>query len=199
MQSWSFVDAATISAMPEVKPFLTAMERLRGLDQQPGWWWVGPGELTCDAGALMCALVARRLNIPVRLCAGLYWHTDPRLRAEMMGEHQGDDTSEDWAGRLRRIEADMMDEHHHWVVLWPDREQGVLVDQNGPVRDEAVTQLVTAALGGGQARAAEPARYDELPADDPWRAAMYDPDDDWDELLDEMYPGLRSTLDMLVG
>lgn len=149
-----------------------------------GPWQAEPGVLTCDGGALATVLIADRLHIPARLCVGLYWHTDAALRAQLLGVDRtpGPDGDAAWSQALAEVEASSMDEHHHWALLWPGDAAALLVDPNGPVRGEQYVQLVSAAD-----------RYVELPAG-PDRDLVYSPDDDWDDIAGDLYPGLLATL-----
>jgi hypothetical protein len=168
-------------ARPRCRQVAVWLERVRS-GPADGPWMAGPGSLTCDGGALAVALIADRLRVPRRLCVGLYWHTDPRVRAEILGVEPAD--AADWPAVLADVEASAMDEHHHWVVLWPDGSRPVLVDPNGPVRGEPYFQLARAAEG----------RYVELaPGQD--RDLVYCPDDDLVELAERLYPGLLRRLD----
>ena len=108
-----------------------------------------------------------------------------------------------WAAHLAWVEATMMDEHHHWAVLWPDSPDAVLLDPNGPGRGEPYLQPAapvtvptgpTALADGHGGFGAHHRRYDELGPGDPDRALAYDPDDDWAEIADEVYPGLRQAV-----
>lgn len=142
--------------------------------------WLAGESFTCDGGALAAALIARGLGMPVRLCVGLYRHTDPELRAASMGDTPNGLDPAEWQRHLDWVAANAMDEHHHWVLLWPETGVPVLLDPNGPVRGEPYAQLVD--RNG-------PGRYREL-GPGPDRDLVYSPEDDWDDIAREVYPGL---------
>lgn len=133
----------------------------------------------CDGGALLGAVVAEDLGLPFALEVGLYWHSDPALRADLMGE---EDPSED---DLAHIQARSMDEHHHWVELTGSEGWTWLFDPNGPVRREPYFQELTSQVRD---------RYCPMRVDDPWRTAVIDPDDDHLSQLREYYPASADAL-----
>lgn len=111
-----------------------------------------PTVYTCDGGALMLKHLADLAGIPARLEVGLYWHTDPTVRAAQ-ADWDPDEVD------------DLLDEHHHWVVLWPGEANAVLLDPNGPERREPYLQSASAADA-----------YVPLGADSEDRYLAYDPD-----------------------
>ncbi len=136
--------------------------------------WIADDTFTCDGGALATKLVADRLGIDSTLHVGLYWHSDPELRADIIGFNQFDHSVDEWNTVLESVQ-DQMDEHHHWATVRASDGVEYVIDPNGPVRGEPHVQpLVT------------PTRYaDGAPH------FVYDPREDPTLIADEMYPGLR--------
>lgn len=199
----TWVDESSATRDParaaQAEVFLAAMTALAddAVDRQreagslmasPGWY-TNDG-FTCDGGAMAAHLAARRLGIPSQLCVGLYWHSDVELRADLMGEIPPDEDADQdewdqWRADLDHIARECMDEHHHWVVLWPGTEHATIFDPNGEVRDEP--HLRDAAGTGKQ--------YEEILHGE-WRRPEYDPDvDDIEAEAEAVYPGIGADVD----
>lgn len=167
---------------PEEKRLAGVMASLYQMSSERCPWMAGD-TFTCDGGALAAYLIAQRLSIPASLHVGLYHHQDVELRAEGMGEYQGDLSDDQWDAELDDIEAHAMDEHHHWVLLHPGEPDEMLVDPNGPARREPYMTRVsrTIDLDFVYRDGAEP--------------LVYDPEDDPEEIARDVYPGLLELVD----
>ena len=176
-----FAEAATVD--PDARRLAEVMAELYRRSPARAPWMAGDG-YTCDGGALAAYLAAARLGIPASLHVGLYWHSDPVLRAELMGDYQGDISDEEWAAHLAGIEAGMLDEHHHWVTLHPGTEQPVLVDPNGPIRREAYLS---------------PADDVDDRYQDGAEHLIYDPADNPEQIAADIYPGLVQMLEAIIA
>lgn len=187
---WSIESGTLAMADPartaQVEQMLAVLDRLIA-DSDPRAGWMSGGGFTCDGGALATSLVASRLGIENTATVGLYWHHDPELRAEMMGDYQGDDSDEDWQAHLDDVQATMMDEHHHWVVLWPGTDHAAVWDPNAEVRDEPHLQ---------DADEFTTKRYEEILHGE-WRRPMWDPDEPLEPQAD-LYPGMAEAIDAAI-
>ncbi|WIB65310.1 hypothetical protein [Curtobacterium sp. MCBD17_040] len=145
--------------------------------------WLADETFTCDGGALATKLAADRLGIDATLHVGLYWHTDPELRANILGYDPDDYTDRGWDDVLDEV-SEMMDEHHHWVTIRASNGVEYLIDPNGPVRGEDhILRLDDAAR-----------RYKDGAPN-----FVYDPEEDPNLIADEMYPRLREQVDTAVA
>ena len=131
---------------------------------------------SCDQGALVLAGLCDRYGLSRRLCVGRYWHGDLDRFLRLVSSDQYVDTLSPAAYEAEIAGlAQHPAEHHHWVIA-----QGaagpMLLDPNGPVRNEPYAQAASPEVfssAGDRRRAV----YDEMDADDLDRSLGLDPDE----------------------
>jgi hypothetical protein len=183
-----------------LRRFAAVMDTLRtGCDPTRYGIPAGPGAFTCDGGAALAAATADALGLPNELRVGLYWHADVHLRAHLMGVDAADPQA------VEEVRRSCMDEHHHWLVLWPGTPEAVLFDPNGPVRCEPYLQRTSGrrVLDDLPVYDEEPggarAVYSPLPDSDPWSMAAYDRTEAPVDLLVAVYQDVgRQALELLL-
>lgn len=143
--------------------------------------WIADDTFTCDGGAVAAVLLAQKHGLDADLHVGLYVHSDPAIRGEMLGIERDDDESDDeWCERLEDETDGLMEEHHHWATVYADENTPLIFDGNGAAREE---EYITPEDEASD-RYLDGAEY-----------LVYDPTDDVHKIAQELYPGLEEAIE----
>jgi len=143
--------------------------------------WIADDTFSCDGGAVATVLLARKHGLDAELRVGLYVHNDPEVRGEMLGLERGGDESEDeWQERLEEDTDGLMEEHHHWTVVYANENTPLVFDGNAAAREE---EYITPEEETTD-RYLDGAEY-----------LVYDPTDDVHEIARDLYPGLEEAIE----
>lgn len=142
---------------------------------------------TCDHGAVVLAHLCNKYGIPNTLEIGEYVHTnlDTLIRIRGGDEYVDSLNSNEYETAIAE-EANCSSEHHHWVVAHlPGGD--VILDPNGPIRNEPYAQPATnAAYQPFELHDPERTIMFEDPDMTPWEIAQIELEDDGEPFLAEV-------------